>query len=302
MQHAEQVVVLMAAPATIDRDGLHRTNLRLLARALATITPRPSVSLVDGFRLGPSAPPHRAVVGGDRTSACIAAASVIAKTTRDRLMGGPVAAAYPGFGFERHMGYATPDHHAALALEGDLAASPALVQIGRVPGVMPHPRAQAPRVHRDQVDPHEPLASARGAPPGRPPPPGRCVLRWAARQGLDERRGVAAGLDLAHRHDAPAGGDQVQLAPGRAPPPVEDRPAASHQVPLGGPLAGPAPLVARGHGARVSRPSRATDTRVSARARPRAGPRHSPQRKPVGEIGHRERAATGASRGGRASL
>jgi len=118
MRHAEQVVVLTAAPATIDRDGLHRTNLRLLARALESISPRPSVCLVDGFRLGPSAPAHRAVVGGDRTSACIAAASVIAKTTRDRLMGGPVAEAYPGFGFDQHMGYATPDHHAALAAEG----------------------------------------------------------------------------------------------------------------------------------------------------------------------------------------
>ncbi len=58
------------------------------------------------------------MVGGDRTSACIAAASVVAKTTRDRLMRGPMATAYPGFGFERHMGYATPDHHAALAAEG----------------------------------------------------------------------------------------------------------------------------------------------------------------------------------------
>ncbi len=107
-----------ASPATIDRDGLHRTNLRLLARALAAIDPCPSMCLVDGFRLGQAAPEHRAVVGGDRTSACIAAASVIAKVTRDRLMRGPLARAYPGFGFERHMGYATPDHHAALAAEG----------------------------------------------------------------------------------------------------------------------------------------------------------------------------------------
>jgi ribonuclease HII len=118
LRHAEQVVVVSAAPATIDRDGLHRTNLRLLARALAAIEPCPSVCLVDGFALGEGAPAHRAVVGGDRTSACIAAASVIAKVTRDRLMRGPMALAYPGFGFERHVGYATPDHHAALAAEG----------------------------------------------------------------------------------------------------------------------------------------------------------------------------------------
>ena len=118
LRHAEQVVVVSASSATIDRDGLHRTNLRLLARALAAITPCPSLCLVDGFALGPSAPAHRQVIGGDRTSACIAAASVVAKTTRDRLMRGPMATAYPGFGFERHMGYATPDHHAALAVEG----------------------------------------------------------------------------------------------------------------------------------------------------------------------------------------
>ena len=118
LRHAEQVVVVSAGPATIDRDGLHRTNLRLLARALAAIEPCPSLCLVDGFRLGEAAPAHRAVVGGDRTSACIAAASVIAKVTRDRLMRGPMARAYPGFGFDRHLGYATPDHHAALAAEG----------------------------------------------------------------------------------------------------------------------------------------------------------------------------------------
>jgi ribonuclease HII len=118
LRHAEQVVVLVASPATIDRDGLHRTNLRLLARALAAIEPCPAVCLVDGFRLGPAAPTHRAVIGGDHRSACIAAASVIAKTTRDRLMSGPMADAYPHFGFDQHVGYATPDHHAALRIRG----------------------------------------------------------------------------------------------------------------------------------------------------------------------------------------
>lgn len=118
LQHAEQVVVLMASSATIDRDGLHVTNLRLMREALARLAPCPTVCLVNGFRLGPAAPEHRAVVGGDRRSASIAAASVIAKTTRDRLMAGPVAAAYPRFGFAHHVGYATPGHHAALRSEG----------------------------------------------------------------------------------------------------------------------------------------------------------------------------------------
>jgi ribonuclease HII len=118
MRDADQVVVLMAGHRTIDRDGLHRTNLRLLRTALAGVTPCPDLCLVDGFRLGPTAPPHRAVTGGDRRSACIAAASVIAKVTRDRLMAGPVAQAHPGFGFETHVGYATPEHHAALREAG----------------------------------------------------------------------------------------------------------------------------------------------------------------------------------------
>lgn len=118
MRHAEQVVLLMASPRTIDRDGLHRTNLRLMREALARLDPCPGVCLVDGFRLGPEAVEHRAVVGGDRRSASIAAASVIAKTARDRLMAGPVAEAWPRFGFADHVGYATPDHHAALRAEG----------------------------------------------------------------------------------------------------------------------------------------------------------------------------------------
>jgi len=118
MRHAEQVVLLVASPATIDRDGLHRTNLRLLARALGSLQPCPGVCLVDGFRLGAEAPDHRAVVGGDSRSAAIAAASVVAKTARDRLMAGPMAQAYPAFGFDQHVGYATPEHHAALRAEG----------------------------------------------------------------------------------------------------------------------------------------------------------------------------------------
>lgn len=118
MRHAEQVVVLMASPATIDRDGLHRTNLRLMREALARLAPCPGVCLVDGFRLGPSAPEHRAVVGGDGRSASIAAASVIAKTARDRLMAGPAAEAFPRFRFAEHVGYATPAHHEVLRREG----------------------------------------------------------------------------------------------------------------------------------------------------------------------------------------
>ena len=92
----------------IDRDGLHRCNLRGLREALWACQPA-DVCLVDGFKLGPTAPPHRAVVDGDTKSAAIAAASIIAKVTRDRYMR-TADALYPGYGFASHVGYITPSH------------------------------------------------------------------------------------------------------------------------------------------------------------------------------------------------
>lgn len=115
---SRQVVVVSASAATIDRDGLHRTNLRLLCEAIAALDPAPGACLIDGFRLGPAAPPHRAVTGGDRTSACVAAASVVAKVTRDRFMCGAAHAAHPGYGFDSHVGYATPAHRRAIRALG----------------------------------------------------------------------------------------------------------------------------------------------------------------------------------------
>jgi len=111
---SRQVVVLSASSATIDRDGLHRTNLRLLREALAALDPAPEACLIDGFRLGPEARPHQAIPGGDRTSACIAAASVIAKVTRDRYMCRAAHTAHPGYGFDSHVGYSTPAHRRAI--------------------------------------------------------------------------------------------------------------------------------------------------------------------------------------------
>jgi ribonuclease HII len=113
---AWSAVVLPAG--TCDVLGMHVANVEALRRALARLSVRPAYVLTDGFGVDGLGVPGLAVWKGDRVAACIAAASVIAKTTRDRLMAGPIAAAYPGFGFEHHVGYATPDHHAALALEG----------------------------------------------------------------------------------------------------------------------------------------------------------------------------------------
>jgi ribonuclease HII len=114
---ARRVVVEVVSPAEIDRAGLHRSNLRALAAALRALSPEAEVCLVDGFRLGPAAPPHRAVVDGDEKSAAIAAASVVAKVVRDRVMR-RLDALYPAFGFVSHVGYITPGHSAVVRERG----------------------------------------------------------------------------------------------------------------------------------------------------------------------------------------
>jgi ribonuclease HII len=113
---AERVSVHVFPPAVIDRDGLHRSNLAGLRAALWACQPA-DVCLVDGFKLGPLAPPHRAVVDGDTKSAAIAAASIVAKVTRDRYMK-TADALYPGYGFSSHVGYITPAHSRAVRERG----------------------------------------------------------------------------------------------------------------------------------------------------------------------------------------
>jgi ribonuclease HII len=114
---ARQAVVVACAPGTIDRHGLHCCNLTSLTRAIEAIRPAPRSTLVDGFRLGDCARPHEAVVGGDRRSAAIAAASIVAKVTRDRLMVS-LHDRFPQYAFDRHVGYATAAHHDAILQHG----------------------------------------------------------------------------------------------------------------------------------------------------------------------------------------
>jgi ribonuclease HII len=111
-----RVAVEIVSPGEIDRTGLHRCNLRALAAALAALGGA-DVRLVDGFRLGAAAPHHRAVVDGDQKSAAIAAASIVAKVTRDRVMR-RLDALYPHYGFVSHVGYITPGHSAAVRERG----------------------------------------------------------------------------------------------------------------------------------------------------------------------------------------
>jgi len=114
---AERVVVRVFPPGEIDRNGLHRSNLAGLRSALHALAPPAEACLVDGFRLGPAAPPHQAVIDGDERSAAIAAASIVAKVTRDRYMR-RADALYPGFGFASHVGYITPGHSAVVRRRG----------------------------------------------------------------------------------------------------------------------------------------------------------------------------------------
>ena len=114
---AERIAVRVVSPREIDRFGLHRSNLAALRSVLSALTPPAEACLVDGFRLGPEAPAHEAVVDGDERSAAIAAASIVAKVTRDRYMR-RAAALYPAFGFEHHVGYITPGHSAVVRDRG----------------------------------------------------------------------------------------------------------------------------------------------------------------------------------------
>lgn len=106
---AEQVVVRVIPHGTIDRNGLHRSNLAAMRAILHALSPPAQACLVDGFRLGPTAPEHQAVIDGDEKSAAIAAASIVAKVTRDRLMR-RMDALFPQYGFSSHVGYITPGH------------------------------------------------------------------------------------------------------------------------------------------------------------------------------------------------
>jgi ribonuclease HII len=114
---AERISLRVISHEAIDRMGLHRCNLAGLRAVLWELTPPAEACLVDGFRLGPSAPAHTAVVDGDERSAAIAAASVVAKVTRDRLMR-RLDALFPHYGFASHVGYITPGHSAIVRERG----------------------------------------------------------------------------------------------------------------------------------------------------------------------------------------
>jgi ribonuclease HII len=117
LRAATRVAITVRCVRGIDARGLHVTNLAALARSLERVAVPGAVCLTDGFRAPTCSVAHRAVVDGDAKSAAIAAASVVAKVTRDRYMTS-VDGAYPQFGFAGNVGYSTPEHRAAIIEHG----------------------------------------------------------------------------------------------------------------------------------------------------------------------------------------
>jgi ribonuclease HII len=109
--------VVVIPPDDIDRLGLHVCNVAGMRRALAGLAGRPGYVLTDGFPVRGLTAPSLAMWQGDEVAACVAAASVVAKVTRDRIMKG-MDPHYPQYGFAQHKGYCTPEHMTALADHG----------------------------------------------------------------------------------------------------------------------------------------------------------------------------------------
>jgi ribonuclease HII len=109
--------VVFIPSADVDRRGVHVANIEGMRRAVAGLSLRPGYVLSDGFRVPGLPVPSLPVIGGDAAAACIAAASVLAKVSRDRLMVA-MDADHPGYGFAEHKGYSTAAHSVALAALG----------------------------------------------------------------------------------------------------------------------------------------------------------------------------------------
>jgi ribonuclease HII len=105
--------VCKVTPARIDRRGLHRSNIWLLRRAVRQLPVTPDYVLTDGFPVRRLGAPALAMKKGDAVAACVAAASIVAKVTRDRMME-RYARRFRAYGFERNRGYGTREHWDAL--------------------------------------------------------------------------------------------------------------------------------------------------------------------------------------------
>lgn len=113
-----QVGVAFAAPATIDRLNIRAATLAAMSKAAAALDMAPAACLIDGRDVPPGLPcPGQSAIKGDGRLLCIAAASIVAKVARDRLMA-RMGRVWPAYGFAGHKGYGTAAHAAALAQNG----------------------------------------------------------------------------------------------------------------------------------------------------------------------------------------
>lgn len=117
LRHAVTWCVAGVEPDDIDRLNIHRASLHAMSLAVGGLTPLPDLVLVDAFRIPGLHMAQRGVIHGDRRCSAIAAASIVAKVTRDRQML-DLHERDPRYGFDRHKGYATADHLAAVARFG----------------------------------------------------------------------------------------------------------------------------------------------------------------------------------------
>jgi ribonuclease HII len=109
--------VISVEPDEIDRINIHQASLRAMQRAVLSLTPLPDMVLVDAFRIPDIPMAQRRVIHGDAKCTAIAAASIVAKVTRDRLML-QLHGRDPRYGFDRHKGYATREHLDAVSRFG----------------------------------------------------------------------------------------------------------------------------------------------------------------------------------------
>lgn len=167
---AYDVVVISAGE--VDTRGLHVCNLAGMRRALAGLRVRPEYVLTDGFPVDGLGVPGLAVWKGDQVAACVAAASVLAKVTRDRIMT-DLDADYPAYGFADHKGYVTPEHSAALREYGPCAqhrfsyVNVAAALAGQDPSTVPaDPSAARADPSAARADPSTTRADPFGTRPG----------------------------------------------------------------------------------------------------------------------------------------
>jgi ribonuclease HII len=127
--------VVAVPPQEVDRIGLHVANVMAMRQAVAGLPIRPAYVLTDGFPVPGMCAPSLAIWKGDAVAACVAAASVLAKVTRDRIMT-ELGERYPAYDFASHKGYVTPEHNAALRAHGPCPEHRfSYVNVARVSGV-----------------------------------------------------------------------------------------------------------------------------------------------------------------------